>query len=183
MRLSKTTSGLRRGLLTVNLSLRYQFFEPYHAVYSRTQHIRPASRAVNQAAPLGMSVRATKGFAGLVPADKNNFAPRVGLAWDPLGNGRLSIRAAYGLFYEDMRSDIWTYPAVNQPFVISDTVPAPFSFNNPFRGTVIRFLTSTLRPRRIQLSQCRCSRCGQLSIYFVHDLDFTVEKALPETWW
>ena len=31
------------------------------------------------------------------PRDTNNFAPRVGLAWDPGNNGKTVIRAAYGL--------------------------------------------------------------------------------------
>lgn len=34
-----------------------------------------------------------------LPTDKNNFAPRVGLAWSPLNNQRLVARAGYGIFY------------------------------------------------------------------------------------
>jgi hypothetical protein len=33
------------------------------------------------------------------PADNNNLAPRVGVAWDPAGNQQTSIHAAYGVFY------------------------------------------------------------------------------------
>ncbi|HYG82251.1 MAG TPA: TonB-dependent receptor, partial [Pyrinomonadaceae bacterium] len=34
------------------------------------------------------------------PRDKNNFAPRFGLAWDITGDGKTVLRAAYGLFYD-----------------------------------------------------------------------------------
>ncbi|MGB9606144.1 MAG: TonB-dependent receptor, partial [Bryobacteraceae bacterium] len=36
---------------------------------------------------------------GLVDPDRNNFAPRVGLAWRPLGQRTLIVRASYGVFY------------------------------------------------------------------------------------
>jgi hypothetical protein len=33
------------------------------------------------------------------PTDTNNFAPRIGLAWDPRGNKQTTLRAGYGIFY------------------------------------------------------------------------------------
>jgi hypothetical protein len=35
------------------------------------------------------------------PNDNNNVAPRVAVAWDPTGSRRTSVRAAYGLFYDN----------------------------------------------------------------------------------
>ncbi len=52
--------------------------------------------------PQGLALPAY-GLLGIqkgIQTDKNNFQPRIGLAWDPAGNGRTVLRASYGLFYD-----------------------------------------------------------------------------------
>lgn len=43
--------------------------------------------------------------------DKNNLAPRVGIAWDPSHNGRMVVRGGFGIFHSDIFSTIDAFEA------------------------------------------------------------------------
>ncbi len=63
--------------LTVNLGLRWEY-----------EHL-PKSQLPNPLAPQ------TSSF----PSDKNNFGPRIGLAWAITSDGKTSLRGGYGIYY------------------------------------------------------------------------------------
>src|SRR5580698_7570475 len=52
--------------------------------------------------------------------DHNNFAPRLGVAWDPFGTGRTVIRSAFGMIYETINWE--SFLALNNSLGIS-TIP------------------------------------------------------------
>ncbi len=79
------------------------------------------------------------------PRDKNNFAPRFGLAWDVTNDGKTVIRAAYGIFYDHpllavaFNSDIADAAQQQQYTNVLPGNPAPNQLLNLlqiFQGTV-----------------------------------------------
>ena len=60
----------------------------------------------------------------VVPNDYNNFAPRLGVSWDPLGNKKLAVRGGFGLAYDRLFNNSITNIRFNPPFY-SFTVASP----------------------------------------------------------
>ena len=122
--------------LTFNLGLRYDlqngsFNEDLPGLLSSIQ----AKLGRDGSFPLDVSVvkqpRIGRG-------DYNNFGPRLGLAWDPQNNGVMNIHAAYGMFYDNMRTlqnfNELTWPQAKQIIINRPTFP------DPLRRQVARFV-------------------------------------------
>jgi hypothetical protein len=55
------------------------------------------------------------------PNSNNNWGPRIGIAWDPYGNGKLAVRAGFGVFYDRSLNGIWEQNAFSDPPLVQTT--------------------------------------------------------------
>jgi len=53
--------------------------------------------------------------------DRDNFAPRIGFAWQPFKDAGTVVRGGYGIFYDQTFGDVYFQKANNPPFVAIDT--------------------------------------------------------------
>ena len=85
--------------LTVNLGVRYELNTVPKEQNNLQGNFDPNS-------PTGID---QVGFGGtsIYNGDHNNFAPRLGAAWDVFGNGKTVVRAGAGVFYEQLSLDVF----------------------------------------------------------------------------
>ena len=76
--------------LTVNAGVRYDLNTIIKESQNRLANFDP----VNGIQQVG------RGISSPYNGDHNNFAPRLGISWDPLGKGKTVIRAGGGIIYE-----------------------------------------------------------------------------------
>ncbi|MBM3762521.1 MAG: TonB-dependent receptor [Acidobacteria bacterium] len=88
-----------RPNLTLNLGLRYEFYGvPFERDALQGNIVQNIAGLVNTVSQISdLTVRKTNSWYN---SDKNNFAPRVGIAWSPFKSGKTSFRASWGIFYD-----------------------------------------------------------------------------------
>jgi hypothetical protein len=82
---------------------------------------------------------------------KRDFAPRIGLAWDPFGKGTTAIRTGYGVYHEQIPVSSMELLANNPPFQETKTV-ALTTMDNPVPAnqSVVAIATAPVIARSIQ---------------------------------
>ena len=139
-----------RPNLTLNLGVRYEYTGQPINILNRLSTERESGngRFFNPALPLAERT------VPAVPADKNNFAPRLGFAWSPrfwkslLGEDATVIRGGFSIAYEPAFYNILGNVQGSAPFsaaialsaanALSSTTTSPFPLPSVLTGDVIR---------------------------------------------
>jgi len=123
--------------------VRYEVNQPFVEASDHLAAFHPGQQSTKfPQAPTGLVYPGDGGLPrGTYHTDTNNIAPRLAVVWDPRGNGRASVRAAWGLFYDTIpgQGDFFQNGTLAPPFQpLTEVnfplqVPAP-PFANPLKG-------------------------------------------------
>ena len=113
-----------------------------NAIIVNTQNYASAANNCNpQQSPWGKHV---------IDVSKTDFAPRVGLAWDPFGSGKTSIRLGYGMYHEQVLNGTFLQNiGTNPPYQINATA-SNTSLDNPAANAGVVSSLASVSVRAVQ---------------------------------
>ncbi|HYP53976.1 MAG TPA: TonB-dependent receptor, partial [Pyrinomonadaceae bacterium] len=161
--------------LTLTAGLRYEYNSPAVDAFDRARLYDAATRSLVAVGTNGMP-------RGGYEADRNNFAPRVGLAWTLGDRGETVVRAGYGVYYETnplapgeglyFNAPFFDFnlffPLPGLPLTVSDPFPAFFPFALPDSAQAIQRDLRTPYTQHWNLNvQRELFRAGVLEVAYV----------------
>jgi len=140
--------------VTVNYGVRYERINPFTEIQDRLNGFVPGQQStVYPNAPRGLVFPGDEGVGKGIAHSANAVMPRLGVAWDPSGDGVWSVRASYGLFYEQFQNGAGTASQVaisSTPFAqFNQYSGAGLNFQNPYLGRVIPGANTFVRPATV----------------------------------
>jgi hypothetical protein len=160
--------------LTLNLGLRYDFATPALEGRNRIANFDPAARGSLVFASDG-SLRERSG----VSPDRNNWAPRIGLAYQL--TPKTVLRAGYGIFYALFdRIGSEDQLALNPPYLINNNISLSSSATAPLFLLRDGFPRDFLDPERLDLRRVRVRAANpEAPNTYVQQWSFGVQRTLP----
>jgi hypothetical protein len=127
-----------RPRLTLTYGLRWEYNSPLVDLNNDVLAFRAGQQStVFPTAPPGVVYPGDAGVSNSTYSpDYHDFGPRLGFAWDVLGNGKLSVRSGAGIFYDSPITELTLQFLTAPPFAIQPNVLFT-QIANPFEGSVI----------------------------------------------
>jgi outer membrane receptor protein involved in Fe transport len=166
--------------LTLNYGLRYDLPFPYTETHNLQNLFVPGAQSkVLPTAPAGLLYPGDPGVpAGLIPTQKTAFAPRIGLAYDPTGEGKWLVSAAYGIFYEPFyngQGGPLQDPISAPPYLATPQAGFPVNFADPFNGSN-PFDGSFSKPMTLLVV------APKLKLPYAQDWNLNVQRSFGKDW-
>jgi hypothetical protein len=158
--------------LTLNAGLRYERVREPDEEHGLLSNLRNLS-----------DPQATVGRLFVNPSNLN-FAPRVGIAWDPFGDGKTSVRSGFGIFYSQLWSDFYYNSGNRQPpfytlgSISSPVFPNAFSLIDSPRFVLGRQDVVQYRPASPYVMQYNLTVQRQLTAGSVLTVGYTGERGV-----
>jgi len=138
--------------LTLNLGVRYDWQQAPTDTQNRETNFVPgvqshafstvniSGKTGNQLAPIGMLFPGDPGVPkGGAFTPTNHVSPRIGFAYDPLGNGKTVIHGAAGIFFGGISGNLWELPSNFAPYAVRPTFSKVTSLTHPYSNDPTEF--------------------------------------------